>query len=234
MIDVQAEIQKRADPKYKEFNTKLVPGIKNSYGVRVPQLREITKEILKDDWECFLESESKCFEEIMLHGLVIANAKTDIEKRMFYIKKFVPTIDNWCVCDIFCGKWKLNKQEKSIIWNYCNEQLDSDEEFRMRFATVMIMANFMDDQHIDEILELMSIKYHPGYYYRMGAAWCISNCYIKYPEKTEPYIISGKFDPDIMNRSVQKICDSYRVGEEEKKKLRSVKKEILNRSPRSS
>lgn len=234
MIDVEKEILGMADPKYKEFNEKLVPGIRKSYGVRVPQLRELAKRLIKDDWRSFLASERRSLEEDLLHGLVIANAKMDIDERMHYIKEFVPTIDNWEVCDIFCGRWKLKSEESEILWDYCNELMESDAEFEMRFATVMMMANYMDEDHVEQILELMKEKYHPGYYYKMGAAWCISTCYIKYPDITIGYLGSGELDLEILSKSIQKICDSYRVNDEDKNTLRMMKKDILNRYPRSS
>ncbi len=233
MINVLDEIRDLADPKYDDFNRRLIPGIGKSYGVRIPQLRELANRIAKDDWKSFLSTESTCFEEDILRGLVISKIRTDMNTRMGYVRDFVPTIDNWAVCDIFCSKWKSDK-DMNLMWDYCLEQIKSGEEFRMRFSVVMMMANFMDDDHIDMILELVSDSYNPGYYYKMGAAWCLSTCYIKYKDKTEKILRSKNIDKEILGKCIQKICDSYRVDEKNKNNLRQLKRETLNKCPRSS
>ncbi|MFA6804753.1 MAG: DNA alkylation repair protein [Candidatus Methanomethylophilaceae archaeon] len=235
MIDVISELESLADPEYDAFNRKLNPGIGKTYGVRVPQLRALAKRIVKeDDWRSYLGTEPSCFEEQMLHGMIIVTTDIPMDERVGYIREFVPIIDTWAVCDISCGKWKIKKEEKEVLWDYCVEALDSDEEFVMRFAASTMIGNFLDDDHIKDVLELLTSHYNPGYYYRMGAAWCLSFCYIHYPELSEPYIFSDKLDTDIMSRTVSKICDSYRVEKEDKVRLKGLKKEILNRSPRSS
>lgn len=50
MIDaIRNELQKWADPSYKEFHQKLVPGLTTMMGVRMPRLREIAKTAAKGD-----------------------------------------------------------------------------------------------------------------------------------------------------------------------------------------
>lgn len=51
---VRERLQELADLKYQEFHSKLLPGIDNILGVRVPQLRNLAKEIAHGDWESFL------------------------------------------------------------------------------------------------------------------------------------------------------------------------------------
>lgn len=233
-MDVLAEIVGNADPAYDAFNRRLVPGIGTSYGVRVPVLRRIAGSILADDWGSFLESERTCFEEDLLHGIVIAECTADMDTRMMHLRRFVPTIDNWAVCDITCGKWNLPEEEATVLWDYCEELLDSGEEFPMRFAAVMMMSNFLDDSHARAILEHMVTRYHPGYYYRMGAAWCISYCYAEYPAMTERCLFSGRMDEDVLRRSVRKIRESRRIDRESKDRLKERLEQTLSRSPRSS
>ena len=40
---VREELEKNADPSYREFHRSLVPGLENFLGVRVPKLREISR-----------------------------------------------------------------------------------------------------------------------------------------------------------------------------------------------
>ena len=106
--NIRKELQTLVDSKYQEFHSALVPGTENILGVRIPQLRVMAKEIAKrDDWRIFIEAtDTKFYEEAMLQGMVIGRSKTALDEQMKYVKRFVPRIDNWTVCDIFCGELK--------------------------------------------------------------------------------------------------------------------------------
>ncbi|MCL2333218.1 MAG: hypothetical protein FWC52_00275, partial [Candidatus Methanoplasma sp.] len=78
----------------------------------------------------------------------------------------------------------------------------------------------------DMVLELLTTKYNPGYYYKMGAAWTLSYCYIKYPDRTEPMLFGGPLDSDIRNMAIRKITDSFRVSKEDKARLKAKKKSL--------
>jgi len=225
LIDVKKELMSNADAKNRELQAKIIPGTGGTLGVRSPVMRDIAKRICKDDWRTFLNEPAEIFEERTLRGLVIANAKMEFDERLELTKKFVQEIDNWAVCDIFCGDWKVKDgPDKERLWDYCLELIETNDEFKMRVSAVMMLAHFLDDDHIDEVLRLLTSKYHPGYYYKMGAAWTLSYCYIKYPEKTEPMLFLDSFDKEIRNKAIQKISDSFRVEKEDKERLKAKKK----------
>ena len=112
--NIRKELQDLVDSKYQEFHSALVPGIGNILGVRIPQLRILAKEIAKrDNWRMFVEAtDTKFYEETMLQGMVIGLAKMELDERMKHISMFVPRIDNWAVCDIFCGELKTAEERK--------------------------------------------------------------------------------------------------------------------------
>lgn len=224
MINVREELLANADPKYKEFHAGLIPGEDNIIGVRMPILRNLAKTIWKNDWRSFLDEPVLYYEETMLRALVIANAKMDFDERMSLTKEFIPEIKNWAVCDIFCGDWKVKGPDKNKLWDYCLELIETNDEYRMRVSVVMMLGHFIDDEHIDEMLDILTTRYHAGYYYRMGAAWTLSFCYIEYPEKTEPKLFVDTLDKDIRNKAIQKISDSFRVEKEAKDRLKERKK----------
>jgi len=225
LIDVKRELKANADPGYKEFNTMIMPGTKEMLGVRMPVLRRISENICGDDWRSFLNEPVSFAEELMLRALVIAGAKMSFDERLDLTKKFVPEIDNWGVCDIFCGDWKAKGgRDKERLWGYCLELIETNDGFKMRISAVMMMKHFLDDEHVDEVLKLLTTKYHSEYYYKMGAAWALSTCFIKYPEKTESALFSDSLDREIRNKAVQKISDSFRVSKEDKDRLKAKKR----------
>lgn len=117
--NIRKELQTLVDSKYQEFHSALVPGTENILGVRIPQLRILAKEIAKrEDWRIFVEAtDTKFYEETMLQGMVIGLAKMELDERMKYVSMFVPRIDNWAVCDIFCGELKTaaKKRKRSCV-----------------------------------------------------------------------------------------------------------------------
>jgi 3-methyladenine DNA glycosylase AlkD len=225
LIDVKKELTENIDPGYREFHAKIVPGTDDILGVRMPVLRRLAKKICGDDWMSFLDEPAGCHEERMLKALVIANAKMGFDERLGLTKMFVPEVRNWAVCDIFCGDWKVkNGPDKEILWDYCLDLIDTKDEFEMRISAVMMLNHFLDDEHIDDVLKILTNRHHDGYYYRMGAAWTLSYCYIKYPKRTEPMLFLDSLDDDIRNKAIQKISDSFRVSTEDKKRLKAKNK----------
>ena len=132
--NIRKELQDLVDSKYQEFHSALVPGIGNILGVRIPQLRILAKEIAKrDNWRMFVEAtDTKFYEETMLQGMVIGLAKMELDERMKHISMFVPRIDNWAVCDIFCGELKTAvKKGKETVWQFIQPYLKSQKEFEI-------------------------------------------------------------------------------------------------------
>ena len=98
------------------------------------------------------------------------------------------------------------------------------DEFGVRFATVMATANFIDEEHIDALLERLGEIRHTGYYARMGVAWAVSVCFVKCPQQTRPWLRSSPLDDWTHNKALQKIVESYRVSDTDKALVRTWKR----------
>ena len=134
--NIRKELQALVDSKYQEFHSSLLPGANNILGVRIPQLRTMAKDIIKkEDWHTFVESTDMIYyEETMLQGMIIGLAKMELEEQMKYVTMFVPRIDNWAVCDIFCSELKTAvKRGKENVWQFIQPYLKSSKEFEIRF-----------------------------------------------------------------------------------------------------
>ena len=223
MIDYRRILEEESEPDFAAFTRKLNPGKEGIIGVRIPKIRALAKEIIKDDWRVYLEDEPGNFEEEMLRGLVIATAPMDFTERIALTDGFLRYVDNWATCDTFCTSWKFRKKESDQVYGYFASLMDTGEEFAMRVSLVSRMDHFLDEGHIDDIIDDLITYRNEGFYYKMGAAWVASFCYIKFPERTERILGTGDLEPWVNNKAIQKICESYRVSDEAKARVRSLK-----------
>lgn len=213
-----------SDPAYRQFNASLLPGVTDLIGVRLPQLRALAREIARGEaWrELLRDGDIRYFEERMVRGLVIGYVRCPVEERLAWVRAFVPTIDNWAVCDAFC--WRLRKEEREPMWRLIRPLFDSPREFEARFAAVTALGNFVDEDHLDELLGLLDAVRCEAYYARMGVAWAVSVCYVKFPERTRAWLGGCRLDDWTFNRSLQKITESWRVEKADKQRIRAMKR----------
>ena len=210
MDNLRNRLFELADDKYKKFHSNLCPNTENIIGVRLPQLREIAKEITKGDWRGFLStSKEDYYEEVLINGLVIAYAKCDVDERLNYIKDFVPKIYNWAICDTFCNTLKFVNKNKEAVWDFIQPYLKSSKEFEIRFAVVIILNYYITEDYIDIVLETLDKVRHNGYYVKMAVAWAISMCFIKFEEKTMLYLKNNNLDDFTYNKSLQKYVNLF-------------------------
>lgn len=224
-MDIRKKLIELREEEYRLFQQKLIPNQENILGIRIPKLRSLAKEIAKGDWENYLRnSEEEHFEEIMLKGMVIGYIKVPLEQRLELIKWFVPKIDNWSVCDSFCVGLKFAKKHREEVWDFLMPYLQSNKEFEIRFAVVMLLNYFLEKEYIEECLKIFNSIQHDGYYVKMGVAWAISIAYIKFPNETEKLLLQNDLDDFTYNKALQKITESYRIDQETKEKIRNMKR----------
>lgn len=225
-MDIKLQILEKAEVDYKKFFSSLIPNIDNVLGVRLPVLRKIAKEIHKNaEWEGFIkQTDCQYMEEVMLQGMVIGLVKKSPEEILELVKDFVPKINNWAVCDTFCNSLKFTNKNKELVWNFIQPYFKSEDEYYIRFGYVMLLSYFIEDEYIDRVLDLIDNFKDERYYARMGAAWALSMCYVKHPQKTLKYLKKSKLDNWTFNKSIQKICESLRVDKDTKNMLKCLKR----------
>lgn len=228
---MKQEIKKKlfglSNQKYKEFHGGLCPGTENIIGVKVPVLRKYAQELFKEkDWKQTIEQiDNEYYEEIMLQGMLIGQAKNeDINTILKYVQEYVPKIDNWAICDTFCAGLKITKKYKKEIWNFIQKYLKSDKEFEIRFAVVMILDYYIEAEYLQENFKVFDSISSNKYYVRMAVAWAISICLIKFYDETVEYLKMTNLDNWTYNKAIQKAIESYRISDEKKDVLRKMKK----------
>lgn len=218
------ELEASADPHYKAFHEKLIPGKAMTYGIRLPVMRKITKDILKNDPEGFLSlCKDSSYEETMIHGLVAASLSAPTARRLQLMEAFLPKIDNWAVCDSVCNSFRPKKGEREAFWQFLQPLFLDEREFYARFALVMLLCHFVTEDKIQEDLMLLQQIKSSQYYVEMAAAWALAECYTKFPAPTLVLLQQKKFSPVVQNKGIQKIRESRRISPEEKAMLLQYK-----------
>ena len=225
--DIKKRLKEISDPKYKEFHTNLCPGVNNILGVRIPVLRNYAKQLLKENniEDLLGILDDKYYEEIMLQGMIIGlSTKEDMGKILEHTKNFIPKINNWAICDTFCAGLKITKKNEEKMWEFIQEYLSSKEEFYIRFGLVMILDYFIKEEYLQEIFEIFEKVKSDKYYVQMAEAWAISICLIRFYDETIEYLNKCTIDNFTYNKAIQKALESYRINDEQKKFLKSLKK----------
>lgn len=224
--EIRAKLFEMQDVQYKKFQSSLCPNTDSIIGVRIPILKKYAKDLLKKyNLEELLQNiGEKYYEEIMLKGILIGLDKSDIINTIKHTKEFVPKIDNWAVCDVFCAGLKITLKHKSEIWKVINEYLKSSKEFEIRFAIVMILDYYIDEDYLNQDFKIFDSVNNEGYYAKMAVAWAVSIALIKYYDDSLKYLQSCKLDNFTYNKAIQKAIESYRITDEQKRFLKSIKR----------
>lgn len=223
MTEVQKYLLSQADQKYREFTLPLIPTIdeKTFIGVRLPVLKKYGKELDEKSREEFLNSlPHQYYEENVLHALMLSSIKNYDE----YIKKvdeFLPYVNGWSVCDALCNKY-LNKYKDLLIVEVY-KRLKSDEIYRVRYAIKCLMNYYLSedfkDEHIEKVLEVKL----DDYYVRMMIAWYLATGLAINYSQFISVIESKRFDKFTHNKAIQKAVESFRVSDDHKTYLRTLK-----------
>lgn len=221
---VQADLFEMQDLKYKEFHSKLMPTIDPDtiIGVRTPVLRKYAKEFSKTvDAERFIKMlPHKYYEENNLHGFIIEGIK-DYGRVIEELNKFLPYVDNWATCDMM--RPKAFKKHLPELFGQIKIWMKSDHTYTIRFGIEMLMTFYLDEHFKPEYLDMVAKVRSEEYYVNMMIAWYFATALAKQYDATLPYIENQRLGNWTHNKAIQKAIESYRVSDEQKTYLKTLK-----------
>lgn len=225
MNDILNELKNLSEESYKEFNAKIIPTSQTTLGVRLPLLRQIAKRIAKDKPMEFIAADKQnIYEMVMLEGLVLAALKKPFVELLPQIEKFLSKVDNWGQIDSVFGSFKSIKQDRESTMQVVLKWLESEQEFVVRAALVILLCYYVEEEYLDDIFRLSQQVSHKAYYVHMANAWLISVCMAKYPDATIAFFKENNLDTKTHNKAIQKSRESFRVSQENKNLLFTLKK----------
>lgn len=220
---LRQKLKKKIDLSYASHHCVLVPG-KSIMGVTVPDLRTIAKEF--SAYDDFLENVSlDIYENISVACYYIGIKVKTCEELKPKLDFVLPYVDTWSVCDSFVTSLKCLSEDKTnefvpILYEY----LHSGEPFTQRFAIVSLMRYYLQKADLVKSIfeELLAVQ-GDEYYVNMAIAWLISEAFVSYKTLTLHLLQSGEVVPDVLSKSIAKICESYRVSDADKELVKKLR-----------
>lgn len=181
----------------------------------------IVKEIAKGNFYDFINLKILDYHtDFLIYGKLICRTE-DFKERKNLLFKFSKISDSWAHTD--CLYLKANKKEEEEYFDFAEELLKSDYIFSRRLAYIIMLKN-INEHTIDKIIGFCAHNCgEKEYYVNMAVSWLISECFIKFREKTLELLTSGKLNDFVSNMAIRKCLESYRVSESVKRLLKELK-----------
>ncbi len=222
--NIADKIKSCQDFAYKEFQTKLIPNIDSDavIGVRVPNLRKLATAVSRSpDVTLFLSMLPHCsYEENILHAILISQHKT-IEETVAALDTFLPYVDNWAVCDTIAPK--VFKSHSDSLLSTVKHWLRSDHPYTVRYAIGVLLRYFLSDGYSPEQLEWVCDISSQEYYVKMMVAWYFATALAFQYDDAITFLENKKLTVWIHNKTIQKALESYRIPDQRKDYLRSLR-----------
>lgn len=222
--EIEEELFKLQDIKYRDFQSKLIPNIEEGgvIGVRTPALRKLAKKFEKyEDISVFLNKvPHQYFDENQLHAFILSERK-DYNICIKEVNAFLPYINNWATCDQLSPK-AFKKNKKDLLENI-NNWISSKHTYTVRFGIGMLMQHFLDEDFDIKYPKMVAKIKSDEYYINMMIAWYFATALAKQYEKILPFIENKKLEKWTHNKTIQKTVESYRITAEQKDYLKSLK-----------
>ena len=223
-MSITEQLFELQDVAYGDFQAKLMPTIdrKTIVGVRTPALRKLAQQIYKTSagQEFIGHLPHRYYEENNLHAFIVAKI-ADFDEAMRQTNLFLPYIDNWATCDSFTPKVFGRHPDKLLT--AVNVWLASNHTYTVRFAIRMLMTFFLDERFKPEYAQMVAAVKSDEYYIKMMIAWYFATALTKQYDSVLCYLTDHRLDTWCHNKTIQKAIESYRISDERKTYLRSLR-----------
>ena len=246
--------------RYREGHLRVVNALpeRRVVGLHSPEIKQVAKQLSREGGEVVMSdgthricvngaevihafeavpSEYLCYEETVIWGYLINLVKCSLDERLAMLCRYVPMLDNWAVCDSYCAhaKWMV-RADKGVLWAFLQPWFRSEREFEVRFAVVIAMCYFLNEEWLDKVFERINrldfgrikskyktIKGKPKvaqqgtvqgtepYYVRMGVAWLLATALAKFPDQTRAFVRSSNLPADVVKLYIRKVRESFRT-----------------------
>lgn len=226
-VDITDRLRALADEEYRAFQSRLVPNVpfERILGVRIPRLRKYAAEIRRGlpAREFIANPRHIYYDENNLHGLLISY-EDDYERALKLLDEFLPYVDNWATCDLISPRAIAKHTDR--LYTQIEKWLDSSHTYTVRFGIDMLIKYFAADRLTIDKLERVASLAHGDYYIDMAAAWYFATAMIWHAQEVLSLLESDRLNEFVRRKAIQKAIESYRISDELKAQLRSIREQI--------
>lgn len=216
-------LRAKADEKVANFQKRLTFTNYEVWGIKIPELRKMSKEYANEDGlnELF-NTPTICLEHHLLRGMACVNSKLSYEKKLEYLERYLDECDDWISTDVVSLKPK--KDDEIKYFDLILQWAKSGECWKERMAfTEMLSIYSKKAEYLDRIIKEIKGNNSEEYYVKMAKAWLISNLYIYFQPDTNRLLEEKCLDKITQNKAICKIRDSYRVSDEHKQLVKLLR-----------
>ena len=148
--EIRTRLLLMADAQYGSFSKSLIPECKPLLGVRLPALRKMAQEFVKNkEWKELVQTDGAddvYFEETMLRGFIIGMAtlkEDDVELAKEKLAEFVTYIDNWSINDSFCNAFKIAGKHGEDFIAEIEKMVKSKKEYEARAGLILLLNHYV-------------------------------------------------------------------------------------------
>lgn len=88
----------------------------------------------------------------------------------------------------------------------------------------MLLDNYVSEEYLELIFDTLDKLQNPPFYVYMGGAWLLAECLVKYYDQSAAYILTSKCDAKTINKGIAKARESFRISDDRKNYLKTLKK----------
>ncbi len=216
--DLLSRLNDYSEENFASFQRKLIPTKQKILGVRTPAMRRLAKEY-DGSIEELLAFPDEYF-EVTFVKLTVVSA-LPYEQFVQCVERCVALIDNWASCD--CFKTKAIKKHKTEFLPVLERIFSHGGEFFERYALVTLLSEYAEEEYLPIIESYITRSNTKPYYVYMAVAWLTAEILIKHYEYGVALLKKEILDRKTHNKAIQKALESYRITNERKAYLRTLK-----------
>lgn len=224
MTEFQKRLFALQDKGYREGSIKLNPSVDPDtiIGIRIPALRALAKELKGTDAAAaFIAAlPHQYFEEYSLHTFLIGYIK-DFDEAIAQTERLLPLLNSWALTDSM--RIKAFDKDPARLLPTIDKWLGSGDTYTIRYGILCLMNYFLDARFDPCYLKKVAAVRSDEYYVNMMIAWYFATALAKQYEAALPYIENRRLDQWTHNKAIQKAIESYRVTDEHKRYLRTLR-----------
>ena len=187
------------------------------------EIDKISKQIFKGNYTSFLDLWIWDNHSTTLIFGKILNRIKDFKTLKNYLIPYSEKADNWSTID--CLKFKFTKENVYDFITLSQSLILSKHTFSRRLSLIILLKLLSFQDCSDICFELLNnLSNEDEYYVNMAGAWLLAECMTKFRNKTISFYQKNTTNNFIINKSISKCRDSFRISKEDKEHLLTFKR----------